>query len=451
VDKNLHKQYQKNTFARDIMIIDTNKNINDDRQFSEDRSNDSEIVLSVKGVSKKFCRDLKRSLFYGVQDIASDLSGIRSKSNSLRPKEFWALDDVNFQLRKGEALGLVGKNGSGKSTLLRIIAGLIKPDLGTVEVKGRLAPLIALGAGFNPILTGRENIYANMAILGLSKKEIDERFDGVVEFAEIGDAIDAPVQTYSSGMAARLGFASAIHTEPDILLIDEVLAVGDARFRGKCTRKLSELRETGTSFILVSHNSMAVLAVSNSAIYLLKGKLIASGDAETVVSRYEEDLFLNGANASLGSIFIPEKPKEQSSGIDIISLYFRDDRGNTLQNLRSGEPTDLVVGLKAYHRFQNVSLKIVVTEISRDNSSVLFLSGLIDREFFEVPPGNHEISIKMPYLGLKPGIYNMNVNLRKDSHYIFDTVESFRFIVKGDASMSKCAFYQPRSWSFASM
>ena len=140
-----------------------------------DQPEDKEIVLSVQDVSKKFCRNLKRSLFYGVQDIASELLGIREKSETLRKTEFWALKDVSFELRQGEALGLVGKNGSGKSTLLRIIAGLIRPDTGSVEVKGRLAPLIALGAGFNPILTGRENIYANMAILGLSKQEIDER------------------------------------------------------------------------------------------------------------------------------------------------------------------------------------------------------------------------------------------------------------------------------------
>ncbi|NEP28570.1 ABC transporter ATP-binding protein, partial [Moorena sp. SIO3I6] len=191
------------------------------------KSQDSEVILSINGVSKKFCRDLKRSLLYGVHDIGTELLGLRQKDDKLRKKEFWALKDVSIQLRRGEAIGLVGKNGSGKSTLLRIISGLIKPDVGSVEVKGRLAPLIALGAGFNPILTGRENIYANMSILGLSKKEIDQRFDQVLEFAEIGDAIDSPVQTYSSGMAARLGFASAIHTEPDILLIDEVLAVGD--------------------------------------------------------------------------------------------------------------------------------------------------------------------------------------------------------------------------------
>ena len=151
------------------MISDSNQKIDRDQQLTDSHVNDNEVVLSVQRVSKKFCRDLKKSLFYGVQDIAGDLTGLRTKNAHLRPKEFWALDNVNLQLRKGEALGLVGKNGSGKSTLLRIIAGLIKPDLGTVETKGTVAPLIALGAGFNPILTGRENIYANMAILGLSK------------------------------------------------------------------------------------------------------------------------------------------------------------------------------------------------------------------------------------------------------------------------------------------
>lgn len=234
------------------------------------KSQDSQVLLSVKEVSKKFCRDLKRSLLYGVQDIASEVVGTREKSQRLRQKEFWALKDVSFELRRGEALGLVGANGSGKTTLLRIISGLIKPDSGSVEVKGRVAPLIALGAGFIPILTGRENIYANMSILGLSKKEIDERFQDVIDFAEIGDAIDAPVQSYSSGMAARLGFASAIHTDPDILLIDEVLAVGDIKFKSKCHRRLHELRQNGTSFVLVSHQPQSILNVCNQAVYLLK-------------------------------------------------------------------------------------------------------------------------------------------------------------------------------------
>lgn len=410
------------------------------------KSSDNEVVLQVEGVSKKFCRDLKRSLFYGVQDVASDLFGLREKSDKLRTKEFWALDNVSLELRRGEALGLVGKNGSGKSTLLRIIAGLIKPDLGTVRVKGRVAPLIALGAGFNPILTGRENIYANMSILGLSKKEIDERFDEVVEFAEIGDAIDSPVQTYSSGMAARLGFASAIHTEPDILLIDEVLAVGDVKFRSKCTRRLAKLREKGTSFIFVSHNSMAILAVSSCATYLKQGKIVISGVPETVMKTYEEDLFLNCNTNTSSSMFLPEKTEAESSGLDFVSLSFRDSENKTINDLVSGEPTDFVAQIKAWRKFNNVSLRIGVSEIGEQNETILFLSGYKDKQTFKVLPGKYEILIRFPYLGLKPGTYNMNINIREDSFYIFDTIESFIFVVTANESMSQCAYFQPRTW-----
>jgi ABC-type polysaccharide/polyol phosphate transport system ATPase subunit len=218
---------------------------------------ESEVVLSVEHLSKKYCRHLKRSLFYAFQDIAAELFARGRMSHVLRTGEFWALHDLSFQLRRGQALGLVGANGAGKTTLLRLISGLIRPDTGSIRIKGRVAPLIALGAGFNPILTGRENVYVNMSILGLSRQDIDDRFQDVLNFAEIGDAIDAPVRTYSSGMAARLGFACAIHTEPDILLVDEVLAVGDIKFRAKCYRQLAQLREKGTSFVLVSHAPQA--------------------------------------------------------------------------------------------------------------------------------------------------------------------------------------------------
>ena len=418
-------------------------------KISESPADNSDIVLSVKGVSKKFCRDLKRSLFYGVQDIAGDLTGIRQKSDRLRTKEFWALDNISFQLKKGEALGLVGKNGSGKSTLLRIIAGLIKPDLGTVKVKGRVAPLIALGAGFNPILTGRENIYANMSILGLSTKEIDERFDDVVEFAEIGDAIDAPVQTYSSGMAARLGFASAIHTEPEILLIDEVLAVGDVKFRGKCIRRLAQLREKGTSFIFVSHNSMAILAVSTSAVYLHKGRTIAVGSPEAIIQKYEEDLFTDGKSTVAGSISIPEKNPAESSGIDLLSIHFQDEEGNQIEELLTGKFANCLVGFKAHKNFQDISLRAEIKEIGGEGETVLFLSSYLDLQTFDIAPGIHKIKLTMPYVGLKPGIYTMNLNIRKSSNYIFDTIESFRFVVKGDAQTFKNAFYQPRTWTLS--
>ena len=407
---------------------------------------DGEVVLSVKGVSKRFCRDLKRSLLYGVQDIVTELVGTRQNSEKLREKEFWALKDVSFELRRGEALGLVGPNGSGKTTLLRIISGLIKPDSGCVEIEGRVAPLIALGAGFNPILTGRENIYANMSILGLSKKEIDEQFEDVVNFAEIGDAIDAPVQSYSSGMAARLGFASAIHTNPDILLIDEVLAVGDMRFRVKCYRQLAKLREQGTSFILVSHDPNSILSVCDLAVYLLRGKVIASGNTHSIMKKYEEDLFLKEAKHFTGALFLPKKPTSETSGLDITYLCFKDEKDNIIELPKSGEPIIFCVGCKAHKTIENLGVNLLIKEKFGQGERVLRLSTFSDKESFSVLPGEHEIQLQMPYCCLKPSFYIMKMSVGQGSLYLLDAIESFEFTVNESINMSQCLFYQPRSW-----
>lgn len=408
-----------------------------------------DAVISVEGVSKKFCRDLRRSLFYGVQDIATDLVGGRRKSESLRSGEFWALQDVSFQLHPGEAVGLVGSNGAGKSTLLRIISGLIKPDTGLVRVRGRIAPLIALGAGFNPILTGRENIFANMSILGLTTKQIKQRFDAVIDFAEIWDAIDAPVQSYSSGMAARLGFACAIHTEPEILLIDEVLAVGDARFKAKCYRRLYELRQKGVAFILVNHNSQAILNICDTAIYLSKGTLITQGKVDTVVDQYEHDLFLNNIERSENRMTFPPKAASDSNGIDIRDLFFRNAQGQITQALLTGEPLSLCVTCESHSNFNGVALDIRIAKVGGvDNAGyVLSLRGQNDDAFFQLSPGLSEMQLQLPYLGLGPGIYTAQIRLRKDAIYTFDLVESFRFTVTTHHNINKCQFYQPRTWA----
>ena len=421
------------------------------QEISEEPQNkSSEIVLSVNGVSKKFCRDLKRSLLYGVQDIASEVLGIREKSENLRSKEFWALQDVSFQLGRGESIGLVGKNGSGKSTLLRIIAGLIKPDTGLVEINGRVAPLIALGAGFNPILTGRENIYANMSILGLSKKEIDERFDAVVDFAEIGDAIDSPVQTYSSGMAARLGFASAIHTEPEILLLDEVLAVGDAKFRTKCYRKLSKLREKGTSFVLVTHNSPTIQANCEKAIWLSNGKLLAKGDAISVSQKYEEHLFSQKVEQSTGVMHLPEKAESQSFGIGITSIYFKDDKGKQVQSPLSGQSIRLCVKCKAYQEINDLMLAVLVSERGGEGERVLDLNNFRDQKLFKVMPGEIELQLHMLNCGLRPAFYTMKIFIGKMPTDIYDMVESFPFQVISDDYSYRYLFYQQRDWQLFS-
>ena len=223
-------------------------------------------LVDVQGIGKKFCRRLRRSLWYGLKDLGTELIGSKRDTSRLRRDEFWAVKDVSFQLHPGETLGLIGPNGAGKTTLLRILNGLIRPDEGQVIVRGRMQALIALGAGFNPILTGRENVYVNASILGIPRHEIDRRFDEIVDFAGISEFIDAPVQSYSSGMAVRLGFAVAAHLEPDILLVDEVLSVGDEGFRIKCLNKIGELKTNGTAIVLVSHSMYTVSNYSDRVL-----------------------------------------------------------------------------------------------------------------------------------------------------------------------------------------
>ena len=233
---------------------------------------EGEVLVRVEGLSKKFCRNLKRSLIYGGTDIVKGFMGME-KSSMLRHDEFWAIENINFELRRGECLGLIGHNGAGKSTLLKMLNGLIRPDKGRIEMNGKVGALIELGAGFSPFLTGRENVYNNGAVLGFSKAEIDRKFDEIVEFAELKDFIDTPVQNYSSGMKVRLGFAVAAHMEPDILLIDEVLAVGDMGFVLKCINRMDVLKQK-TAMIFVSHAMPQISRMCSSVLLLSKGKQI---------------------------------------------------------------------------------------------------------------------------------------------------------------------------------
>jgi len=199
---------------------------------------------------------------------------------------FWALRGVNFTLEKGKTLGVIGRNGSGKSTLLRVIAGIFPPDEGQVEVRGTVSTLLSTTSGFQPELSGVENIYLNGIVMGLREKEIDELLDSIISFSELGDFINLPVKTYSSGMYARLGFSIAVNVKQDILLVDEILGAGDAKFKQKSQEKMAELLTSGRTIVLVSHNMDAVKKFADKVIWLDKGKVIAQGEPEEVVNQY---------------------------------------------------------------------------------------------------------------------------------------------------------------------
>ena len=252
-------------------------------------STQRELVASFDHVSKKFCRHLRRSMAYGLLDLSRNLVGLKMKqTDTLRRGEFWALNDVSFELRRGDFLGVMGVNGSGKSTLLRVLAGIMPPDKGEVMLKGYVCPLIAIGAGFHPHMTGRENIFVNGSILGMSREDIETHFESIVEFAEIDKFLDAPVSTYSSGMKVRLGFAIATAIVPDILLLDEVFAVGDVVFRQRSIERIQQISDR-SAVMLVSNRPEFVEMLCNRALWLDKGKIVAQGAVDDVATEYAEE------------------------------------------------------------------------------------------------------------------------------------------------------------------
>jgi lipopolysaccharide transport system ATP-binding protein len=329
-----------------------------------------EVLVKVENVSKKFCRSLKRSLWYGMQDMLSELNPFShrsigtpysrdSASDRLRPDEFWAVKDVSFELRRGECLGLIGRNGAGKTTLLKMLNGLIKPDQGRITMRGQVGALIALGAGFNPILTGRENIYVNGSVLGLTKKSIDDKIEEIIDFAELRDFIDTPVQSYSSGMQVRLGFAVATALRPDVLLLDEVLAVGDTAFRVKCFNRMYEMLENA-SVIFVSHNMSQISRICDRLLLLENGRpILFSTDLGKVIHRYFEDNAFDYA------------PQLQGSGKTTIHrIAVRDQQDREVDTIESAKPFSIAVALTVPADEAYRDTRILLTINNEEQNSV---------------------------------------------------------------------------------
>jgi lipopolysaccharide transport system ATP-binding protein len=288
-----------------------------------------DVVVSVRSVSKKFCKHLRRSMAYGILDLSRNLLGIRTDASRLRKREFWALDDLSFELRRGEILGVIGPNGAGKSTLLRLLAGIFPPDKGEIAIRGRVGALIALGAGFHGYMTGRENIYLNGTILGMSRAEIRSRFNDIVDFAEIGDFIDAPVNTYSSGMRVRLGFAIATQSDPDVLLVDEVLAVGDTEFRLKSYNWMTEFMMRGKAVAFVSHNEAMIAKYCHRVLLLWGGRELFLGDTGQALDFYHEAL-MERHIAQSGSF-------TRGDGLTSIEeVVLRDESGRVCEDFATG-------------------------------------------------------------------------------------------------------------------
>ncbi len=318
-----------------------------------------------------------------------------------RHRDFWALKDVTFSVRRGETFCVIGENGAGKSTLLQMVAGILAPSEGLVNVNGRVSALLELGAGFNPEFTGRDNVYLNGAILGFSAADIDRRYKEIEDFAEIGDFIDQPVKTYSSGMVVRLAFAVAIHVDPEILLVDEALAVGDIYFRQRCMRKVHELRERGITILFVSHAIGDVKAIGDRAMWLDHGKVREIGDTDLVVAKYlaavvEKDsayvtLQTRPSRAREGGRSVPPEVVEHIPNIDhrhgdgraeVIGIAILDPQGQPLQLL---EPSSTIVVRISVQAKEEVALPIVGF-MFRNHLGIDFSGTNTARLGFELPP-----------------------------------------------------------------
>lgn len=350
----------------------------------------SEIAIKVENLSK--C--------YHIYDRPRDrLLQMLSRGRRQYFREFWSLKEVSFEIKKGEAVGIIGRNGSGKSTLLQMICGTLSPTDGAINVQGRVAALLELGAGFNTEFTGRENILLNAAILGFSSEEISTKMAQIVAFSELGDFLDQPVKTYSSGMYVRLAFSIAIHVDPAVLIVDEALAVGDARFQAKCMRRIKDIKDQGTSILFVSHDVVSVRSLCDRAIWLDKGKVVDQGDVFPVTGRYMEFMLMDAQadESALGdktpflqkSYALNGGPKtqggEESSsvvsmekipGIDldarpvthwgshkgiILSAAVCDAQGNRKETFSLGDVVLVVVDLHIPHEIQRDYLSIAIS------------------------------------------------------------------------------------------
>lgn len=284
-------------------------------------------------------------------------------------REFWALKNVSFEVKKSEAVGIIGRNGSGKSTLLQLIAGTLTPTSGSIEVHGRVAALLELGSGFNPDFTGRENVYMNGAILGLRREEIDRRFDAIADFADIGDFIDQPTKTYSSGMLMRLAFSVSVNVDPDVLIVDEALAVGDMAFQYKCMERLERLTKSGTTLLFVSHDIGAVKAFCHRAVYLSRGEVRAAGPASDMAELYMMDLkdehkrtLADGSSVALKTPL--GKDKAIAFGTDqgrVVRAVFS-DTGSAQSAFATGDPIEVEVEVEHDATMSNPAVSIILCD-----------------------------------------------------------------------------------------
>jgi lipopolysaccharide transport system ATP-binding protein len=417
----------------------------------------NDIAIRVENLSKKFRigapknnRNLREVLIDGFKPpfrlVSRLLHGQGAGAAELN-RTIWALKDVSFEIRRAEVVGIIGRNGAGKTTLLKILSRITDPTVGRAEIYGRVSSLLEVGTGFHPELTGRDNIYLSGAILGMKKAEIDRKFDEIVAFSEIEKFIDTPVKRYSSGMYVRLAFAVAAHLEPEILLVDEVLAVGDAAFQKKCLGKMGEVTKEGRTILFVSHNMGAIIQLCPSSIVLKQGEVLMKGPSRAVVEQYLADL-------SSGNTVDLERVQERSGDgrLRFTASYLRNESGKLTDNPISGHAVEIVMEFRANDDLSSV--QFMLTIYSRSGIAITHCNVDAYGQRFRVKKGNGSISCRILKLPLPIGSYRVAIAAHDaiglldwiPSACIFEVVTSNYFKSSHMPSGQYCTVFIEHQW-----
>jgi lipopolysaccharide transport system ATP-binding protein len=390
----------------------------------------SDIAIKVENLSKRYRIGLKEELpdtIVGamtgwLRAPLANFRGLRRLSHFGEnghddPDVIWALKDVSFEVKQGEVMGVIGRNGAGKSTLLKILSRITQPTSGRAVINGRVSSLLEVGTGFHPELTGRENVYLNGTVLGMSKVEIDRKFDEIVDFSGVEKFIDTPVKRYSSGMQVRLAFSVAAHLEPEILLVDEVLAVGDAEFQKKCLGKMESVAGEGRTVLFVSHNMDAIQRLCGRSILLEGGHVALDDHTRQVVQRYLTTRYIDGS----GDVSLNSLPREEGLGerVKLTRCTVLNSRGETSNRLLFGEP--FTISLEATSQLQLHDLSFFIgIDSSTEQRITTINSGDSGKVLSMLPKSPIRIYARVDKLVLKPGAYLLTVGIRSGSRYKLD-------------------------------
>jgi ABC-type polysaccharide/polyol phosphate transport system ATPase subunit len=392
-----------------------------------------DVDVSFQSVSKR----------YKIRQTGTAASNERHASNWLAKlrrgreprREFWAVKNVSFTVARGESLGIIGHNGAGKSTILKMLSGVTAPTAGEISIRGRLSALLEVGSGFHPDLTGTENIYLSGSVLGMSRREIRGKLDAIVEFAGVQRFIDIPVKRYSSGMYVRLGFSIAAHIEPEVLLLDEVLAVGDHAFQVKCKERIGDLHRNGTTVVFISHDLTSVQALCQRVLLLDRGRIAAEGDPQEVIRKYTETTNLTHLSSA-----------GQGSGtVQIASVAFFDESGNRSAGFQTGFPMRGVVEFDAEEEIQDAVISLQFVH-ARGWIAAQWTTSHHGRPLV-IRPGRGSIQFSCDELGLQPSVYGVHAQIEEaNTNRVLDNQPGCTSIHVRNGKKVRGYFFSPHRW-----